>query len=156
MPSHAPFTRVSSGSLLPVVFRTPMKLFRSVPKTWLVIVSSLLAALTVLAALHLREPASPHFKTQRDPLAPSLDAPDVTGEKGPTDAQKIGMDQIDQMAKAKFGPMPERLKAEPPDPSLHPQRPGAAALAQARHIRQIRQTQGSAAALAALKSQHQG
>lgn len=131
-----------------------MKRFRSIPKTWMVIFTSLVTALTILAALHLREPSSTRFEAQRDPLAPGLDAPDVTGEKAEADTRPVDMDRIDEMARAKLGPMPKLISPEQRDARDRPQGPGAQALEQARRIRQIRKTQGTAAALAALKSQH--
>lgn len=131
-----------------------MNAARAPRKPWLPAASALVGAAALLAGIRfgMHEDKTSQI---RDPFAPALDAPDVTGERGPSTAgSPIDMQQVEDMARAKFGPMPE-----PPDTNQiaalnRDKGKGALALEQVRRIRQIRQTQGSAAALAALKAQN--
>lgn len=129
-----------------------MNAVRASHKTWLTAASALVGAAALLAAIRfgVHEDKTSQI---RDPFAPALDAPDVTGERGPATAGSIDMQQVDEMARAKFGPMPSSLDSGRIGTSAVQPGQGALALEQVRHIRHIRQTQGSAAALAALKAQ---
>lgn len=122
------------------------------PKPVLLAMIAVVAGVALYAATGFESGNQYSSTVQRDPLAPAHDAPDVTAERGSGQSGVIDMRQVDRMASEKLGPMPEiespqRLASTVP---MHGE--SFSALKNVERIREIRRTQGSAAAVAALNA----
>lgn len=128
-----------------------MDFLSRIPRSILIAAMAVMAAIATAAAIHLGSTVPSLISLGRDPLAPGADAVDQTGEVSAKPFSSIQLDQVDLLAKEKFGPMPE-LSTHQELAKLSEFRGGTQSLDELERIRDIRRTQGSAAAVAAMKA----
>ncbi|MGQ0700875.1 MAG: hypothetical protein ACT4PZ_21860 [Panacagrimonas sp.] len=122
-----------------------MKFLSTFPRWILIAGSAFIAAIAMLAAMHL---------SADRPAAVSLHQPkpiDRLAEPSGEKTRRASLAEIDKLAEQKLGPMPKPIAAT----ELARMSAEAKAfdpVAEVRRIREIRRTQGSAAAVAAMKS----
>lgn len=117
----------------------------------LVAAIAIIVGLTLLAALQLGSEQSSVAAPKRKALASDWQAADHTVETGAEETNVIRMDRIDRIAAEKLGEKPRPTSREELA-RLTADTSGTDALKRARHVNEILRTQGSAAALAALRS----
>jgi hypothetical protein len=122
------------------IFRVP---------AWLLIpAAAVFAAIALMAALHLVTLDS-RSQTQRDPLTPDALAADESGEIVRKRFSSPNMQLLEDRAAEQFGRLPAAPSTE--ITQLASDDAGTRALDDLERIRHIRRSQGSAAAVAALK-----
>lgn len=112
---------------------------------------AVIAGVALYAALQLGSGGPSMNAGRPDPLAVSSGVPDQTAETGAADTRVIRLEEIDRMAAQKLGEKP-RLAGREELARLSADTSGTDARRHAERISEIRRTQGSAAALAALRA----
>lgn len=127
-----------------------MTLLTRLPRWRLILAAATLACIAVLAALHLGG-GQLQSHSMRDPLKPDAFAKDETGEIVRKRMPSTDLPRAEKVAEEKFGALPADASAA--ELALHTEMDdGQRALSDIERLREIRRTQGSAAAVAAMKS----
>lgn len=120
------------------------------PLWGLIATVAFIAALAAFAAVHLRSGDGSRFTTMRDPLKPGASVADETGEVAIKRFSSVNLQHAEEMAAKHYGPMPQPVPAAE-IARLSEFDGGTQALNDLQRIRELRRTQGSAAAVAAMK-----
>ena len=127
-----------------------MSFISRLPRWGLIAAFALVAGVAGYAAVHLVTDDGSRFTAMRDPLKPDASVADETGEVAIKKFSSVTLQHAEEMAEKQYGPMPK------PVPATELARitefdGGTQALNDLQRIRELRRTQGSAAAVAAMK-----
>lgn len=127
-----------------------MSFLSRIPRWGLIAAFGLVAGLVGYSAVHLVAGDGSRITAMRDPLKPDASVADETGEVAIKKVSSVTLQGAEEMAEKQFGPMPQ------PVPATELARVsefdgGTRALSDLERLRELRRTQGSAAAVAAMK-----
>lgn len=134
-----------------VLGENTMKLLSRIPRWSLIAAMALIAGVAGFAALHLVSGGDRPYTAMRDPLKPDASVADETGEVAIKKFSSVTLQHAEEMAEKQFGPMPQTVPATELARASEFDG-GTQALSDLQRIRELRRTQGSAAAVAAMKT----